>query len=150
MWRKPDPGQQALPVLVSLRKGETSAEVGAGFAVSTTTCWRFANETVELPASRAPKLRQALRTAKRQGLAYVVVDGTLIPKGFIDQRREAGVGEAVRQRGNGHWDFSCQCPLSGAGRVVYWCLTTWNGSAARWPLSQPNHASLSARCSGRR
>ncbi|CCH29381.1 IS5/IS1182 family transposase [Actinosynnema sp. NPDC047251] len=75
VWRKLNPAQQALLVLVYLRKGETFAEVGAGFGVSTTTCWRYVNETVELLARRAPKLR----TAKRQGLAYVVVDGTLIP-----------------------------------------------------------------------
>ncbi|GAB3890341.1 IS5/IS1182 family transposase [Kibdelosporangium lantanae] len=78
-WRKLNPGQQALLVLVYLRKGEPFAEVGAGFAVSTTTCWRYVNEVVELLAHRAPKLRDALRKAKRQGLAYVVIDGTLIP-----------------------------------------------------------------------
>jgi hypothetical protein len=60
-------------------QGRPFAEVGAGFAVSTTTCWRYVNEVVELLAGRAPKLRDALRKAKRQGLAYVVIDGTLIP-----------------------------------------------------------------------
>ena len=79
VWRTLNPGQQALLVLVYLRKGEPFAEVGAGFAVSTTTCWRYVNETVELLAQRAPKLRAALRKAKRQGMAYVIIDGTLIP-----------------------------------------------------------------------
>jgi hypothetical protein len=32
-WRKLNPGQQALPVLACLRKGETFAELAAGFAV---------------------------------------------------------------------------------------------------------------------
>jgi hypothetical protein len=40
VWRKLNPGQQALAVLVYLRKGEPFAEVAAGFDVSTTTCWR--------------------------------------------------------------------------------------------------------------
>lgn len=56
MWRKLNPGQQAMAVLVYLRKGEPFAEVGAGFDISTTTCWRYVNETVELLAARAPKL----------------------------------------------------------------------------------------------
>ncbi len=79
MWRKLNPGQQALAVLVYLRKGEPFAEVGAGFDISTTTCWRYVNETVDLLAARAPKLRAALHKAKRDGLAYVIIDGTLIP-----------------------------------------------------------------------
>ncbi len=79
MWRKLNPGEQALLVLVYLRKGEPFTEVGAGFGVSTTTCWRYVDETVELLARRAPKLRAALRAAKRRGMAYVVIDGTLIP-----------------------------------------------------------------------
>ncbi|WP_433462487.1 transposase family protein [Spirillospora sp. CA-128828] len=73
------PGMQALMVLVYLRKGETFAELGAGFGVSTTTAWRYVNETVELLAARSPKLAQALRKAVEDGLLYLVLDGTLIP-----------------------------------------------------------------------
>jgi hypothetical protein len=73
--RREPPTSNPLP----LRKGEPFAEVGAGFAVSTTPCWRYVNETVELLAQRAPKLRAALRKAKRQGMAYVIIDGTVIP-----------------------------------------------------------------------
>jgi hypothetical protein len=36
-WRKLNPGRQALLVLVCLRKGETFAEVAAGFGVGTST-----------------------------------------------------------------------------------------------------------------
>jgi DDE superfamily endonuclease/Helix-turn-helix of DDE superfamily endonuclease len=78
-WRKANPGQQALLVLAYLRKGETFAELAAGFGVGTTTAWRYVNETVSLLAARAPKLRKAVRNAKKSGYAYVVVDGTLIP-----------------------------------------------------------------------
>ena len=78
-WRALNPGQQALLVLAYLRKGETFAELAAGFAVGTTTAWRYVNETVDLLAARAPKLRQAIRAAKKAGWAYVILDGTLIP-----------------------------------------------------------------------
>ena len=78
-WRALNPGQQALLVLVYLRKGETFAEIAAGFGVGTATAWRYVNETAGLLAARAPKLRTAVRDAKNKGHAYVVVDGTLIP-----------------------------------------------------------------------
>src|SRR6478735_7248877 len=78
-WRKLNPGQQALLVLAYLRKGETFADLAAGFGVGTTTAWRYVNETTELLAARAPKLRQAVRDAVKAGWAYVVLDGTLIP-----------------------------------------------------------------------
>jgi hypothetical protein len=44
LWRALNPVQQPLLVLVYLRKGEPFAEDGAGFGVSTTTCWRYVNE----------------------------------------------------------------------------------------------------------
>ena len=77
-WRKLNPGRQALLVLAYLRKGETFAELAAGFGVGVTTAWRYVNETVELLAARAPKLREAVGGAKKAGHAYVIVDGTLI------------------------------------------------------------------------
>jgi len=78
-WRKLNPGRQALLVLVHLRKGETFADLAAGFAVGTATAWRYARETIALLAARAPKLRSALAAAKKAGHAFVVIDGTLIP-----------------------------------------------------------------------
>ena len=78
-WRKLNPGRQALLVLAYLRKGETLAEVAAGFGVGTSTAWRYVNETVALLAARAPTLRTAVRDAVKAGWAYVVLDGTLIP-----------------------------------------------------------------------
>ena len=77
-WRKLNPGQQALLVLAYLRKGETFADLAAGFGVGTTTAWRYVNETVDLLAARAPKLRKAVRDARKAGYAYVVLDETLI------------------------------------------------------------------------
>jgi hypothetical protein len=76
---KPNPGQESLLVLVYLCKGETFDELAAGIGVGRTTAWRYVNEVVEPPADRAPKLRQAVRDAKRAGHAYVILDGTLIP-----------------------------------------------------------------------
>ena len=66
-------------MLAYLRKGETFAHLAAGFEVGVATAWRYVNETTELLAARAPKLRKAVRDAKKAGHAYVVVDGTLIP-----------------------------------------------------------------------
>jgi hypothetical protein len=77
-WRLLNPGQQALLVLVYLRKDETFAEMSAGFAVSATTAWRYVEETVMLLSARSPKLAQALRKAARDGLTHVILDGTLI------------------------------------------------------------------------
>ena len=64
-WRRLNPGQQALLVLAYLRKGETFAELAAGFGIGTTTAWRYVEETVALLAARAPKLRQAVRDARK-------------------------------------------------------------------------------------
>ena len=58
-------------MLAYLRKGDTFAELAAGFGVGTTTAWRYVEETVALLAARAPKLREAIRDAKKAGCAYV-------------------------------------------------------------------------------
>ena len=78
-WRKLTPGSQALLVLAYLRKGETFAELAAGFGIGTATAWRYVTETVALLAARSPKLRTALAGANRARHDYVVIDGTLIP-----------------------------------------------------------------------
>jgi hypothetical protein len=68
---------------------ETFAELAAGFGVGTTTAWQYVEETVALLAARAPKLRTAVRDAKKAGYAYVVLEGTLIPIWPTRATREA-------------------------------------------------------------
>jgi DDE superfamily endonuclease len=60
-------GRQALLVLAYLKKGETFSDLAKGFEVGLATAWRYVNETVDLLAARAPKLRRAVRDAKRAG-----------------------------------------------------------------------------------
>lgn len=77
-WRLLNPGQQALLVLVHLRKGETFVEAAAGFGVSVATAWRYVEEIVALLSARSPKLRAALRKVDTDGLTHLVLNGTLI------------------------------------------------------------------------
>ena len=78
-WRKLNPGRQALLALAYLRKGETFADLAAGFGIGTTTAWRYVTETAGLLAARSPKLPAALAAAQRAGHAHLILDGTLIP-----------------------------------------------------------------------
>jgi hypothetical protein len=68
-WRKLSPGRQALLVLAYLRKGETFADLAAGFGIGTATAWRYVTEAVALLAARSPKLRRALAAARKAGHA---------------------------------------------------------------------------------
>ena len=69
-WRKLNPAQRALLVLAYLRKGETFADLAAGFGIGTATAWRYVTETVGLLAARSPRLRAALAQARRAGHAW--------------------------------------------------------------------------------
>lgn len=76
-WRKLSCFKHAPLVLVHLRKNETLPQLAAGFGVSTTTAWRYVDETLDVLASWTPGLQEAL-----VGLGegdFVIVDGTLIP-----------------------------------------------------------------------
>lgn len=72
-------GRQALMTLEYLKNAETFVQLGAGFKVGTTTAWRYANEAVTLLFSRSPKRGAALRKATKDGLLYLMLDGTLVP-----------------------------------------------------------------------
>jgi hypothetical protein len=112
-WRKLNPGQQALLALVYLRKGETFAEVAAGFGVGTATAWRYVNETVALLAARAPKLRKAVRDAKKAGYAYVVADGTLIATDRVAADRPSCSGK------HQHHGMNLQVISSPSGDILW-------------------------------
>jgi hypothetical protein len=62
-WRRLDAGRHALLVVAYLRKGETYADLAGGFAVGTTTVYRYVREALDLLAAMAPTLAQAIEVA---------------------------------------------------------------------------------------
>ena len=92
-WRRLDPGQQALLVLVHLHRGEPFAQVAAGFGVGTVTAWQYVRETTALPSPGA-RLQfgatayckgstTASGVAVRSGVA--AADPDLLPVGSVVQ-----------------------------------------------------------------
>jgi len=75
-WRRLPPGRQALLVLAHLRRGDTYAQLAAGFGIGVATVYRYIRETVDLLAALAPTLTEAVETARAK--AYVILDGTLL------------------------------------------------------------------------
>src|SRR6185436_14684007 len=75
-WRVLSSGRQALMVLAHLRKGETYRDLAAGFGVGTTTAYRYLREALQVLATLAPTLEQAVQVAAAK--AYVTLDGTLL------------------------------------------------------------------------
>ena len=78
-WRKLNPAKQALLALAHLRKGETFAELAAGFGVETANgvAVRERDSSTAGGPARVAKLCTAVRDAKKAGYAYVVLDETL-------------------------------------------------------------------------
>lgn len=75
-WRRLTVGEQSLLVLAHLRKGETYAELGAGYKIGTTTVFRYIQEAIEVLAARASTLAAAMAVIVRK--AFVILDGTLL------------------------------------------------------------------------
>ncbi|MEV0900800.1 transposase family protein [Actinoplanes sp. NPDC049802] len=76
-WRRLDPGRQALLALAHLRNGDTYTRLAAGFNIGIATAWRYVQEAIALLRAVADDLDTAMRRIRR--LAYVILDGTLIP-----------------------------------------------------------------------
>ena len=69
-WRLPA-GRQALLVVAHLCKGETCRDIARGFAVGTTTVYRYLREGLDMLAELAPTLDQATTVAATE--AFVVL-----------------------------------------------------------------------------
>lgn len=114
-------GMQALMTLAYLKNGETFAQLGVGFGVGTTTAWRYVNETVTLLPARSPKLSRALAKARKDGLLYLVLGGTLIPIDrvkadrpfYFGKHKKRGMNLRHRRPGRNH--------RAGVGAVARLC-----------------------------
>jgi hypothetical protein len=67
---------QAVLTLVWFAKGDTYAELGAHFGVSTDTAWRYVGDTIDALVSLAPTLADAIDACGEQ--RRLLLDGTLI------------------------------------------------------------------------
>ncbi|MFF8973525.1 transposase family protein [Streptomyces sp. NPDC014995] len=76
-WRKLPAGQQALLALAHLRRGDTYAQLAAGFGVGIATGYRYIHEAINVLAAVAPTLEQVVTAASTK--AYLILDGTLLP-----------------------------------------------------------------------
>ena|SRR5437588_2394265 len=110
-WRRLDAGRQALLVLAHLRNGDTYTRLAAGFAIGTSTAWRYVREVVDLLAGLAPELHQALPRIAR--LAYAILDGTLVPVDRIADERPYYSGKHRRHGVN------VQVLADPAGRLIW-------------------------------
>lgn len=110
-WRRLDPSRQALLVLAHLRNGDTYARLAAGFAIGTSTAWRYVREAVDLLATLADDVHAAVLRACR--LAYAILDGTLIPIDRLADERPYYSGKHKRH------GMNAQVLADPAGRLVW-------------------------------
>ncbi|MCX4844613.1 transposase family protein [Streptomyces sp. NBC_00893] len=78
VWRKAEPGKQAVIVLAVLRHDQRLADMAGGNGVGESTVRRWVKEVVKLLAARAPRLDRACKKIARGGGVVVLLDGTLI------------------------------------------------------------------------
>lgn len=71
-----DAGRQALLGLAHLRCGDTHVQLAAAFGIGIATVYRYIREAVDVPASLAPDLDQAMKTARKK--AFVIMDSALL------------------------------------------------------------------------
>jgi hypothetical protein len=110
-WRRLDPGRQALLALAHLRNGDTFTRLASGFAIGTSTAWRYAREAITLLAAHADDLETA--TLRAAQLAYAILDGTLIPIDRVADQKPYYSGKHKRHGVN------VQVLADPAGRLVW-------------------------------
>lgn len=76
-WRRLPVARQALIALAHLRCGDTYARLASGFGIGIATVYRYIREAIEVLATLAPSLTEAMKT--NQTKAFVILDGTLLP-----------------------------------------------------------------------
>lgn len=110
-WRALSAGRQALLVLAHLRDGDTLEQLAGGFGVGVATAWRYIREALEVLASRAPSLPEAL--ASLRTAAFAVLDGTLVRTDRLAVDRPFYSGKH-RQHG-----MNCQALIAPDGHAVW-------------------------------
>jgi len=87
--------KQAVFVLAWFRDRPDIRRLGQGFGISQATAYRYLDEAIDVVAARAPSLREAREKARRPGLAYLILDGTLVASDRCAEKKTSRKGREI-------------------------------------------------------
>jgi hypothetical protein len=82
-------------ILAWMRDGGDIERLGAGFGMSRATAYRRHREALDVLAAKAPTLAEVLAQAVRDGLPFLVLDGTLVPIDRIGETKTSVKGREI-------------------------------------------------------
>src|SRR5690242_8722593 len=88
--------KQAVFALAWFRDRPDIRRLGQGYGISQATAYRYQDEAIEVLAAKAPTLHEALEKAVEQGLAYLILDGTLISSDRCADNKTSRKGREIR------------------------------------------------------
>ena len=122
--------KQAVFALAWFRDRPDIRRLGAGFGISQATAYRYKDEAIEVLAAKAPALREALDKAAEQGLAYLILDGTLVSCDRCAGKKTSKKGKEIDTwySGKAHGPAGNVQALASPGGVPLWVSDVLPGS----------------------
>jgi len=122
--------KQAIFALAWFRDRPDIRRLGVGFGISQATAYRYKDEAVEVLAAKAPSLREALDKAVEQGLAYLILDGTLVSSDRCADKKTSKKGKEIDRwySGKAHEPAGNVQALAAPGGIPLWVSDVLPGS----------------------
>jgi len=122
--------KQAVFALAWFRDRPDIRRLGQGFGISQATAYRYKDEAVQVPAAKAPTLREALDKAAEQGLPYLILDGTLVSCDRCADKKTSKKGREIDKwySGKAHEPAGNVQALAAPGGVPLWVSDVLPGS----------------------
>jgi hypothetical protein len=124
------PFRQAVRVLRWFRGEHDVPKLGRDHRISRATAYRYIHEGIGVLAAQAPDLHEALDRAEAEGLAYVILDGTLISIDRCAEQTVSVKGEPIDAwySGKAHQHAGNLQALSAPGGLPLWIAEVEPGS----------------------
>lgn len=116
------PFRQAIMVMRWFRGERDVPQLGRDHRVSRATAYRYIHEGIEVLAAQAPDLPEVLDRAEAQGMAFVILDGTLITIDRCGEQTVSVKGEPIDAwySGKAHQHAGNLQALSAPGGLPLW------------------------------
>ncbi|TDC91033.1 IS5/IS1182 family transposase [Nonomuraea deserti] len=124
------PFRQAVMVVRWFRGEHDIPKLGRDHRISRATAYRYIHEGIGVLAAQAPDLHEALDRAQAEGLAYVILDGTLIGIDRCAEQTISVKGEAIDAwySGKAHQHAGNLQALSAPNGLPLWIAEVTPGS----------------------